>query len=69
MTCMPRKIRQLIADLNNAGFCIVPGGKGSHRKFRHDRFSGAVILSGKDGDDALPYQERQVRRAVQQTRQ
>lgn len=69
MTSMPRKIRQLIADLNNAGFRIVLGGKGSHRKFRHDRFSGVVILSGKDGDDALPYQERHVRRAVQQTRQ
>jgi predicted RNA binding protein YcfA (HicA-like mRNA interferase family) len=61
---MPRKIRQLISDLNDAGFQIVAGGKGSHRKFRHDRFAGAVILSGKDGDDALPYQERQVRQAV-----
>jgi predicted RNA binding protein YcfA (HicA-like mRNA interferase family) len=61
---MPRKIRQLIGDLQHAGFRAVPGGKGSHRKFRHDRFAGAVILSGKDGDDALPYQERQVRKAM-----
>jgi predicted RNA binding protein YcfA (HicA-like mRNA interferase family) len=49
---MPRKIHQLIADLKKAGFVPVPGGKGSHRKFRHPRFSGAVILSGKEGDDA-----------------
>lgn len=50
---MARKIRQLIVDLQTAGFQLVPGGKGSHRKFRHPRFPGAVILSGKDGDDAL----------------
>ena len=49
---MPRKIRQLIADLESAGFVSVPGGKGSHRKFRHPRFRGSVLLSGKDGEDA-----------------
>jgi predicted RNA binding protein YcfA (HicA-like mRNA interferase family) len=64
---MPRKLRQLIADLENAGFRIVPGGKGSHRKFRHSRFPGAVILSGKEGDDALPYQEKQVRNAIRES--
>jgi predicted RNA binding protein YcfA (HicA-like mRNA interferase family) len=61
---MPRKIRQLIADLESVGFQVVSGGKGSHRKFRHPRFAGSVILSGKEGDDALPYQEKQVRNAV-----
>jgi predicted RNA binding protein YcfA (HicA-like mRNA interferase family) len=65
---MPRKIRQLIADLEGVGFQLVPGGKGSHRKFRHPRFYGSVILSGKDGDDALPYQEKQVRNAVRGVR-
>jgi predicted RNA binding protein YcfA (HicA-like mRNA interferase family) len=63
---MPRKIRQLIAELEGAGFRIAPGGKGSHRKFRHSRFSGSVILSGKEGDDALPYQEKQVRNAIRE---
>jgi predicted RNA binding protein YcfA (HicA-like mRNA interferase family) len=63
---MPRKIRQLIADLESAGFQIVPDGKGSHRKFRHPQFAGSVILSGKDGDDALPYQEKQTRNAVRE---
>jgi hypothetical protein len=28
------------------GVAVAPGGKGSHRKFRHPRFAGAVILSG-----------------------
>jgi predicted RNA binding protein YcfA (HicA-like mRNA interferase family) len=65
---MPRKIRQLIADLENAEFQLVPGGKGSHRKFRHARFIGSVILSGKDGDDALPYEEKQVRNAVRKVK-
>ena len=64
---MPREIRQLISDLENAGFVIVPGGKGSHRKFRHARFPGSVILSGKDGDDARHYQEKQVRNAIHET--
>jgi predicted RNA binding protein YcfA (HicA-like mRNA interferase family) len=62
---MPRKIRQLIADLEHVGFVSVEGGKGSHRKFHHPRFSGAVILSGKAGDDAQHYQEKQVRLAIQ----
>ncbi len=63
---MARKIRQLIVDLERSGFQPVPGGKGSHRKFRHPHFAGSVILSGKDGDDALPYQEKQVRNAVRE---
>ncbi len=61
---VPRKIRQLVADLERVGFVVVPGGKGSHRKFRHQKFPGALILSGHDGDDAHHYQERQVRNAI-----
>ena len=45
---------------------LVPGGKGSHRKFRHSRIAGSVILSGGDGDDALHYQEKQVRNAIRE---
>ena len=45
---------------------IPDGGKGSHRKFVHARYPGAVTLSGKNGDDAKPYQERQVQRAIEQ---
>jgi predicted RNA binding protein YcfA (HicA-like mRNA interferase family) len=64
---MPRKVRQLIADLESAGFEQVRGGKGSHRKFRHPRFSGAVLLSGRDGDDARHYQEWQVQSAIRES--
>lgn len=63
--CVPRKIRQLVADLQEAGFTLKSGGKGSHRKFRHVKYSGSVILSGADGADAKHYQEREVRNAIE----
>ena len=43
---MPRKIRQLIADLESARFAAVEGGKGSHRQARPPRFADSVILRG-----------------------
>lgn len=57
-----------MAELEAAGFMRVEGGKGSHRKFRHARFAGSVILSGKDGDDAHHYQEKHIRHAIQEAR-
>ncbi len=67
---MPKKIRELIQELNQAGFGeISGGGKGSHRKFTHVRYSGAVTLSGKPNDDAKPYQEKQVRRAIEEVQE
>ena len=62
---MPRKIRQLISDLERAGF-VNRGGKGSHRKFVHPKFPGFVLISGHDGDDAQHYQEKQVRNGLRQ---
>jgi predicted RNA binding protein YcfA (HicA-like mRNA interferase family) len=55
---MPRKIHDLISDLKQAGFHLVPGGKGSHRKYRHSQLDGAIILSGGDNEDARYYQEK-----------
>ncbi|HEY3139278.1 MAG TPA: type II toxin-antitoxin system HicA family toxin [Blastocatellia bacterium] len=64
---MPRKVRELLKDLKRAGFYEIPGGgKGSHRKFVHARYPGAVTLSGKEGDDAKAYQERQVKQAIEE---
>ena len=60
---MPRKVRQLVADLMNAGF-IYRGGKGSHRNFTHPN-GVRVTISGGLGDDAKHYQERDVRRALE----
>jgi predicted RNA binding protein YcfA (HicA-like mRNA interferase family) len=64
---VPRKVRELLKDLRGAGFTLVPGaGKGSHRKLTHAKFSGAVTLSGRDGDDAKQYQEKQIKRAIEE---
>ncbi len=59
---MPRKVRQLITDLEKAGF-VNRGGKGSHRNFTHPR-GLRVTVSGQAGDDVKYYQERDVRRAL-----
>ena len=49
---MPRKIRQLKADLLKAGFTWRPG-KGRHTKWEHPLLPGEIlVLSGNDGDDA-----------------
>ncbi len=66
---MPRKVRELVQDLTAAGFAEISGGKGSHRKFTHPRYPGAVTLSGRSGSDAKAYQEQQVRRAIEEIRE
>jgi predicted RNA binding protein YcfA (HicA-like mRNA interferase family) len=63
---MPRKVRELIKELEQAGFSEVSNaGKGSHRKFTHPKYPGAVTISGKLGDDAKRYQEKHVKRAIE----
>ena len=60
---MPRKIRQLVTDLERAGF-VNRGGKGSHRNFVHS--TGKVVtVAGKSGDDVPRYLEKQARRAIE----
>jgi predicted RNA binding protein YcfA (HicA-like mRNA interferase family) len=60
---MPRKIRELKADLRRARFIPEPG-KGSHVVWRHHESAARVTLSGGDDDDAKPYQERALRQAL-----
>jgi predicted RNA binding protein YcfA (HicA-like mRNA interferase family) len=64
---VPRKIRELMTDLESAGF-INRGGKGSHRNYVHPRVTRLITLSGKPGDDAKQYQERAVRRAIEESK-
>ncbi len=62
--------QRLIRDLLDAGFYEIRGsGKGSHRKYSHVRYRGAVTLSGAAGDDAKHYQEKKVRRAIERLKQ
>jgi predicted RNA binding protein YcfA (HicA-like mRNA interferase family) len=63
---MPRKVRDLIRDLLQAGF-LNRGGKGSHRNFIHPKVAKPITLSGHEGDDALQYQERAVHLAIEES--
>ncbi|NQX02717.1 type II toxin-antitoxin system HicA family toxin [bacterium] len=66
---MPRKIRDLLRDLRKAGFVLVDGGKGSHRKFQGKCGKVVVIVPGHDGDDAQRYLERQVQEKIKESQQ
>lgn len=64
---MPKKIRQLKGMLAKAGFTR-RSGKGSHTVWTHPKVQKAVVLSGNDGDDAKPYQEKEVERRIRESR-
>ncbi len=65
---MPPKIRQLKASLKKVGFSVRPG-KGSHTVWSHPDISGfTVSISGKDGNDAKPYQIDDVEDALKRLR-
>jgi predicted RNA binding protein YcfA (HicA-like mRNA interferase family) len=63
---MPPKVRELIAELEAAGFKS-RGGKGSHRNFVHPKVGKPISISGNPGDDAKRYQIRAVRRAIEES--
>lgn len=64
---MPPKIRELISDLERAGF-VDRGGKGSHRNFVHPKVTKPITISGAPGDEAKHYQVRAVRRAIEESK-
>jgi len=59
-------VRELIRDLELAGF-VDRGGKGSHRNFKHRR-GIKITISGNLGDDAKRYQERDVKKAIRESK-
>jgi predicted RNA binding protein YcfA (HicA-like mRNA interferase family) len=64
---LPPKIRELIAELEKAGF-LNRGGKGSHRNFLHPKVTKPVTISGTPGDDAKRYQVRAVEQAIEESK-
>ena len=60
---MPRKVRELMAELKRAGF-VNRGGKGSHRNFSHP-CGIRITLTGHGGDDVKKYQEQAVIQAIE----
>jgi predicted RNA binding protein YcfA (HicA-like mRNA interferase family) len=53
--------------LGSSGFVQEPA-RGSHRKFRHPKRVTVVLSGHGEGVDALPYQERQIRRMIEDSR-
>lgn len=64
---MPPKIRDLVGDLERAGF-VNRGGKGSHRNFVHPKVAKPITVSGNLGNDAKRYQVRAVRLAIEEAK-
>ena len=61
---MPRKLRELKADLRRAGFLMRPG-KGSHTRWYHPNLADfRLTLGGQDGQDVQRYQEQAVQQAL-----
>ena len=66
---MPKKIRELKSMLVQAGFELVPKrGKGSHVMYQYPGTTIRVNIPGKDGTDAKPYLEKQVKVAIQRAK-
>ena len=58
---MPRKIRELKAQIAREGFIYLPKrGKGSHESWRHPLLRKTLTIPGKDGDNVPLYLEKQL---------
>jgi len=60
---MPRKKRDIRRDYRSAGFSE-RSGKGDHMVYTHSLLRLHYSVDGKDGMDALPYDERNLRDAL-----
>ncbi|HSN76318.1 MAG TPA: type II toxin-antitoxin system HicA family toxin [Anaerolineae bacterium] len=60
---MATKIRELKAMLRKAGF-EQRAGRGSHTVWSHPDLPEKIVLSGQDGNDAKPYQVKDVLAAL-----
>lgn len=69
MSVMPCKVRELKAKLRRCGFDWKPG-KGSHTTWRHPLIpQEKITLSGSDGNDAKPYQVKEVDAAIEKLKE
>ncbi len=66
---MPPKIRELKSKLAKVGFTMRPA-KGSHTYWTHPALPGtSVTISGKDGNDAKPYQIKDVEKHLKRLKE
>jgi predicted RNA binding protein YcfA (HicA-like mRNA interferase family) len=62
---IPRKIRELKAQVTHEGFvCLPKRGKGSHERWRHPLLRKTLTIPGKDGDDVPLYLEKQLEKLL-----
>jgi predicted RNA binding protein YcfA (HicA-like mRNA interferase family) len=67
---MPRKIRELKAEIERVGFLYLPKrGKGSHERWRHPLLNTTLTISGNNGDDVPIYLEKQVAKLLTELEQ
>ncbi|MDD1414427.1 type II toxin-antitoxin system HicA family toxin [Dolichospermum sp. ST_con] len=67
---MPRKIRELKAQIIRSGFGYLPKrGKGSHERWRHPLLRKTLTIPGKDGDDVPQYLEKQLTKLLAELEQ
>jgi len=64
---MPPKVRDLVAELEQAGF-VNRGGKGSHRNYVHPKVANPITIAGSLGNDAKYYQIRAVKTAIKESK-
>ena len=58
---MPRKIRELKAQIAHEGFVYLPKrGKNSHERLRHPLLRKTLTISGNNRDDMPLYLEKQL---------
>ena len=58
---MPRKIRELKAQIVREGFVYLPKrGRGSHERWQHPFLRKTLTIPGKDGADVPIYLEKQL---------
>ncbi len=61
---MPRKKRHIRRAYRKAGF-TERAGKGDHTVYSHPLLRDQYVVAGIDGKDALPYDEANLRAALQ----
>jgi predicted RNA binding protein YcfA (HicA-like mRNA interferase family) len=64
---VPPKVRDLVAELERAGF-VNRGGKGSHRNYVHPDVGKPITIAGGLGEDAKRYQVRAVQAAIEESK-
>ena len=59
---MPTTVRDMIKRIEKAGWSLIDGGKGSHRKFVHPTRVGIVVIPGQLYDELAPGTENNIRK-------